>query len=331
MMLLLAGFALIALAIVDSLWTTLWVSGGGGPLSSWAARTLWTGLRKATGEGRTWPLVLAGPIVLVAVVLGWVGLLWIGWTLVFASDPGRSRTLPPESFRTGRVGSTSPAYTLFTLGIGNIVPAQGTWEVVTVVASGSGMLLITLGISYLISVLGAVVVSRAFANSVGAWATTPRTSSAGRGTGNGSPDSPSRSPRSVRDSTPSRSSTSRIRSSTSTMPAMSTPRPHRPSPCSTRRSPCSGSGFPRRAALRRRFSKGPGRASGTTSGRCSEPGSSPPTDSRAPRPSTASAPPGLPTVSDKDFADALASLDERRRSLLGMIEADARTWPPAQP
>ncbi len=40
---------------------------------------------------------------------------------------------------------------------------------------------------------------------------------------------------------------------------------------------------------------------------------------------------GLPTVDDHAFADALARLDERRRALLGMVEADARTWPPEHP
>ncbi len=39
---------------------------------------------------------------------------------------------------------------------------------------------------------------------------------------------------------------------------------------------------------------------------------------------------GLPTVLDRAFAEAISTLSERRRTLLGMVEADARTWPPQQ-
>ena len=39
---------------------------------------------------------------------------------------------------------------------------------------------------------------------------------------------------------------------------------------------------------------------------------------------------GIPAASDEAFADALADLDERRRKLLGMINADAWEWPPVE-
>jgi hypothetical protein len=37
---------------------------------------------------------------------------------------------------------------------------------------------------------------------------------------------------------------------------------------------------------------------------------------------------GVPTVADEEFAEALAELTERRRKLLGIVEADAWRWPP---
>lgn len=37
---------------------------------------------------------------------------------------------------------------------------------------------------------------------------------------------------------------------------------------------------------------------------------------------------GLPTVSDEEFTMALADMDKRRRTLLGLIESDKREWPP---
>jgi len=37
---------------------------------------------------------------------------------------------------------------------------------------------------------------------------------------------------------------------------------------------------------------------------------------------------GIPTVTDAEFADAVFDLSERRRQLLGIVEADAWHWPP---
>ncbi|MCL7418864.1 MAG: hypothetical protein M8354_13660, partial [Halalkalicoccus sp.] len=36
---------------------------------------------------------------------------------------------------------------------------------------------------------------------------------------------------------------------------------------------------------------------------------------------------GLPTVSDEEFTTALETLTDRRRTLLGLIDSDARRWP----
>jgi hypothetical protein len=38
----------------------------------------------------------------------------------------------------------------------------------------------------------------------------------------------------------------------------------------------------------------------------------------------------IPTVSDEAFAEALADLTDRRRRLLGVVEADAWEWPPVE-
>jgi hypothetical protein len=37
---------------------------------------------------------------------------------------------------------------------------------------------------------------------------------------------------------------------------------------------------------------------------------------------------GIPTVSDEEFADSLDDLSERRRKLLAVVRADAWNWPP---
>ena len=82
---LLLGALLIVFTAVDLVWTTLWVDGSGGPLSSRLTTGLWRGLRKVGGR-HSRALSLAGPLMLVASLVTWVLLLWAGWTFLFAGD-----------------------------------------------------------------------------------------------------------------------------------------------------------------------------------------------------------------------------------------------------
>ena len=162
---LILSVGLLLLAVVDLLWTTLWVDGSAGPLTRRLAMALWGGLRTVGGQGsRT--LSLAGPLILTATLLCWVGLLWAGWTLLYASDPGSlidTRADEPVTW-TGRAWFA--AYTMFTVGNGDFTPRDGAWQVVASLTAASGMLFVTMGASYVVSVLGAVAQKRSFASSV---------------------------------------------------------------------------------------------------------------------------------------------------------------------
>lgn len=155
--LVLAGVVLIATAMVDALWTTLSTTGAG-PFSLHVVRGLWRlahRLHRRVGTTSVHLLQLAGPTILVASLLLWVTVLWVGWTLLFSAVPDAVRltqTDAPASL-AGRIYFTG--YTLFTLGIGNYVPKQGAWEIVTALASLNGLVLITLSITYLVPILSA--------------------------------------------------------------------------------------------------------------------------------------------------------------------------------
>lgn len=86
-LLLVAGVALIACAIVDVVWTALWADGGSGPLSGVVTRGVWRMLRRLVSR---WDpaLSLGGPMAIVVTLVMWMSLLWAGWVLVFASDQG---------------------------------------------------------------------------------------------------------------------------------------------------------------------------------------------------------------------------------------------------
>ncbi|RQG93278.1 two pore domain potassium channel family protein [Natrarchaeobius halalkaliphilus] len=164
-LLLAAGLALLGIVIVDLLWTTLWVDGGSGPLSSRLTSWVWRGLRRASGDDSR-ILSLAGPLIMGLSLAMWIGLLWLGWTLLFA---GGSVAL--VSAHTGEPADWIGrfyyvAYTMFTNGNGDYTPTSGRWEIASSLTTATGMAFVTLAVSYVLSVLGAVSQKRSFASDV---------------------------------------------------------------------------------------------------------------------------------------------------------------------
>ncbi|ELY98067.1 potassium channel family protein [Natrialba asiatica] len=162
---LLAGTVVLAAVIVDLLWTTLWVDGGSGPLSGRLTTGVWHGLRRVT-DNYPRALSLAGPIILALTLAMWIGLIWLGWTLLFAGGTtalADSQTGDPATW-AGRLYYV--AYTMFTSGNGDYTPTSSVWELVSSFTTATGMAFVTLGVSYVLSVLGAVSEKRAFASDV---------------------------------------------------------------------------------------------------------------------------------------------------------------------
>lgn len=161
------GTIIIIAAIADALWTILWVDNSSGPLTSRLTYFIWRGAKSISGQkGHHLFLSLAGPAALFIVLLMWVILLLVGWTMIFTSDRNAIlgfRNLEPASL-SSRIYFT--AYTLFTLGIGDYVPLKGFWQITTSVASGTGILIIFLAITYQIEIVSAVANKRVFASRV---------------------------------------------------------------------------------------------------------------------------------------------------------------------
>lgn len=159
------GVAVLVLVVIDLLWTTLWVEGGAGPLTGRLMAWEWMGIRTV---GDSYPPIrsLSGPLILVSSLSMWIVLLWVGWTLVFAGVPspiidtvdGGPISWLDRAYFTG--------YTIFTLGNGDFAPQDGLWQMATVLTTASGMLFVTLIVTYILSVLDAVTQKRAFATGV---------------------------------------------------------------------------------------------------------------------------------------------------------------------
>ncbi|WP_039862902.1 potassium channel family protein [Planococcus donghaensis] len=162
---LIAGILVLILCIIDFTWTTLWIDGGAGPATNRLSSSIWRLMRKIA-DNHSKLLSLAGPLVLSATLLMWIVLLWIGWTLTFA---GLEQSISPSH-------GTDPiswfdrfyfaGYLIFTLGNGDFSPMEGPAQIISIIATATGMLFITFGVTYLISILSAVTMKRSFAVSV---------------------------------------------------------------------------------------------------------------------------------------------------------------------
>jgi hypothetical protein len=159
------GIAVLVTVVIDIIWTTLWVDGGSGPLSGRLTTVVWRGLRRLSGDHPK-ALSLAGPLILTFTLAMWIALLWIGWTFVFAG--GDTALVSPQTGEPADWTGTLyyVAYTMFTNGNGDYSPTSGTWEIASSFTTATGMAFVTLGVSYILTVIGAVSDKRAFANSV---------------------------------------------------------------------------------------------------------------------------------------------------------------------
>ena len=164
--LLVVGLLLVVFIVVDALWTTLWVDGHAGPFTrrytSMARLIFW----RVTSRRNHRLMSVSGPVVLVSTVFTWGLCLWLGWVLTFSADPGsliRVSTRAPATL-VDRIYFTG--YAIATLGNGDIAPNRGIWELATSVASLSGLFVLTLTVTYVLTVLDAVVEKRSFASHV---------------------------------------------------------------------------------------------------------------------------------------------------------------------
>lgn len=160
------GPLLVAAAAVDAVWTTFWVDGGSGPITTRLTTWLWRVWRAIAGRRRHRALSLAGPTILLATALTWLLLMGAGWTLLFAADEG-SLANTRDGGGAGWSGRAwYVAYTMFTVGNGDFSPRGPGWRVVSSLVAFTGLIVATLAVTYLLSVLSAVVQKRSFAGHI---------------------------------------------------------------------------------------------------------------------------------------------------------------------
>lgn len=151
-------------------------SEGGGRLTRLFVEIAWRALirvkRRRKLSHRT--LSYAGTGFLLMLLLVWVGLVWLGWTLVFYSNPHAvvsDMSGEPATFleRLYFAGST-----VLTLGLGDFRPNGTFWELLTIVAGISGYSIAALSVAYILPVFQAAIKKREMAMFIGSLGDSPQ-------------------------------------------------------------------------------------------------------------------------------------------------------------
>lgn len=172
---LLLGSALVVWANVEAFWTVLSLQGGG-PVTGWMTRGVWAGCLRLPRPVLHRLMPGIGTTIVMLTLTLWIALLWLGWWVLFSADPGSPGSVV-ESITKQPVSGWGRFYfvgfTVFTLGVGDYVASTDAWRVATAIASGSGLILITLSVTYLVPVVSAVTGKRRVAGTIAGLGTTP--------------------------------------------------------------------------------------------------------------------------------------------------------------
>lgn len=166
--LLIGGLLIVALVVFEVVWSTI-STNGGGPLTMGMTAGTW---KLARGLMGWFPhhriLETASAVILVMTFVVWLVPLWVGWTMVFSASVEAVVEQMTHEPSTLMDRAYFAAMVLLTLGTGDFVASSPGWRLLSVAAAANGLVVVTLAITYLISVVSAVMEKRRLAISVGA-------------------------------------------------------------------------------------------------------------------------------------------------------------------
>ncbi|QCR21910.1 potassium channel family protein [Pontibacter sp. SGAir0037] len=155
-----AGVFIMSLAVYDLLYTTF-SPHGAGPLSGKITTFIWGIFFKVSQKlhNRNF-LNAAGICIVCGVLINWVLFVWIGNALVFASYPGAVVNSVTSEAATYKEVIYYTGYILSTMGNGDFVASTGGWKIYSAIISFSGLILITIAVTYMVPVLSAITERR---------------------------------------------------------------------------------------------------------------------------------------------------------------------------
>lgn len=166
-----AGSALILLVLADLLSATLAVANPHVLISQRVANAVWRVVLRRRPSHLV--LRLTGEVIVAGIVAGWALLLWVGWSLVFlgAGDAVVDSTSGVSASASERIFFAG--YLMSTLGLGGVTAATTGWRILAVLASLSGLMTVTLAVTFLVPVVSGVVQRRQVAATIAAVGRTP--------------------------------------------------------------------------------------------------------------------------------------------------------------
>tara|TARA_R100000935_G_scaffold35121_1_gene55888 strand:+ start:4597 stop:5595 length:999 start_codon:yes stop_codon:yes gene_type:complete len=145
--------------VIDILKTTLSMQGGGWITSSFS-HLFWNLMLKISGKnGNSKILSHAGFFLLILIILIWVGLLTFSMFLLLQSDID-------SIISTSKIPASAleklyyAGFVISTLGIGDFLASNNLWRIVTDIYGFTGLILITMSVTYFIPVLSAIIKQR---------------------------------------------------------------------------------------------------------------------------------------------------------------------------
>lgn len=156
-----SGILVLTFVMHDVIKTTLGQHGG--YLTTWLTATLWRAATRLSRYGRHTMLYVAGVTAVILIVVSWMGLIWLGWTLIFSG--AREAILGPEGWPASFGERIQYAgYAIVTLGTpGGHEPSSNLWRAATVFAAINGFSVLTLGVAYLTPLISAATEKRQLA------------------------------------------------------------------------------------------------------------------------------------------------------------------------
>lgn len=161
-------FAICLGAIVlFDVFITVFTASSSGPLTRWWNSVMWKGLLFVHKRRRVHTLLaLAGPFMLVVTILLWYALLGLSLFISLAAHPGSvidsATDLPVNLLQKFYFVGT----TITSLGYGDLIPSGPPWTVICTLCTLMGTVVITISLSYVLSVLMAAIEGRKLAQSI---------------------------------------------------------------------------------------------------------------------------------------------------------------------